>query len=595
MRQKFTRPGDINLSRHEVREVAKFREDAPVSCLRVTLAQQGDNGEDARDGSELLFLYPDFDHDHVEKVAREEFDSFEAFLLEVTKPAELELCDADIVRVLHAQGRLLSKAYWTRAWVVQEIIVSRKASVYCGRYRINFESLSSVFGLDKRTDIKNFTIDDLRQFDTEASVGIGLRLLKRDPTIDIGTVMRSSFSRLSYHRLKVREGSYPRMTLADLLICYGRQQALDPRDLVFSLLNTLRAFSSDEADTNWARSFVNYDLDKKTVFTAAATHIVYAYRQRSVNTKRLKYHILDFSEYMSHEAKDSPSWVPEWGIPWGREAAYFGGRDIGEIDTLIPYQASIVGDTLTISCHIVDSVSGVEVLNKYPVDYMLDEVDLYRRIQAECKGARYGDADGAFDAFWRTVIADNVLGAEITPDFLRDFGQAEQEAVSIWVAHCRQNFTTIAETWSDALFVRKYIRQHQMNDTNRQDEIASALWSEQQPAVHRDEGLLGPVSFQLLSQLGEPEWMAIGARLEFGNRRHFIETATGFFGLAPKSVQIGDVVVLVAGFHYPVYLRPQPEGHYLFVDRGWVCGLMYRSDKYYEDWDGQDVHEIRLR
>ncbi|THW09099.1 hypothetical protein D6C89_04340 [Aureobasidium pullulans] len=601
VRDRFLRQGDTSLSQCGLELPEQLREDGPSIFLGMKLAMSKDAGTHPKGGS-LQILLPDFDRDHVDKVVTQDFETFGDFLLEVTKPAELKLSDADMVRVVHGLHRLLSKEYWTRAWIVQEVIVSQEASVYCGRYRINFETLRSVYGRDKPTelDIRNFTVDDMRILDAEPAVCILKRLLNIDRTTTPMTLTETAFSQLGYHRLIVRERVYNRTTLADLLTSYAEQQALDPRDRIFSLLNTLRAFASHAEDADWARSFVNYDLDKRTIFTAVATHIVQAHRQRHSNaSKPLTYHIFYFCDYMSPGPNDLPSWVPEWDIP-ERRIAYYGGRRIKEIDTLIPYNVRISGNVLTMSGHVVDTVSvNPEILQEASGDvndYMLDEVDLYRRIQARGGGARYGNSDNAFDAFWRTVIADNALGTKKMSDMSYDFGQAEQEAASAWVAHCRHNYTKIAEAWSETLFARKSLhRIHGMmfktaTTSGCENQVAKQL----DKAIARDVAELRSRRVQSSpDSSGEPGWMASGARLEFRKRR-FVETATGFFGLCPDGVQVGDVVALIAGADRPVYLRQQPGGHYLLIGSGWVCGLMYRSDKYYQDWDSAELCDIEL-
>jgi hypothetical protein len=74
----------------------------------------------------------------------------------------------------------------------------------------------------------------------------------------------------------------------------------------------------------------------------------------------------------------------------------------------------------------------------------------------------------------------------------------------------------------------------------------------------------------------------------------FIETATGFFGLAPEGIRTGDVVAIRAGCPELVYLRPRSDGRYAFVGPAWVCGFMYISDLYHKSWDRGNIRKIEI-
>lgn len=83
-------------------------------------------------------------------------------------------------------------------------------------------------------------------------------------------------------------------------------------------------------------------------------------------------------------------------------------------------------------------------------------------------------------------------------------------------------------------------------------------------------------------------------QVEGFTKMRFIETATGFFGLAPEGIRTGDVVAILAGCPELVYLRPKSDGRYAFIGPAWICGLMYISDSYNKSWDRGDVCKIEI-
>lgn len=56
-------------------------------------------------------------------------------------------------------------------------------------------------------------------------------------------------------------------------------------------------------------------------------------------------------------------------------------------------------------------------------------------------------------------------------------------------------------------------------------------------------------------------------------RRAFLETSAGHFGLGPLGVQRGDIICRIYGFYFPLVLR-KVDSHYLIIGTCWVLGYM---------------------
>ena len=55
--------------------------------------------------------------------------------------------------------------------------------------------------------------------------------------------------------------------------------------------------------------------------------------------------------------------------------------------------------------------------------------------------------------------------------------------------------------------------------------------------------------------------------------RRLVTTETGFLGLAPDEVEVGDTVAVILGCNFPVLLRPFDNG-YKYVGECYVDGVM---------------------
>jgi hypothetical protein len=143
------------------------------------------------------------------------------------KPLEFpKASDEDQQRASRALSVFNQRDYWRRAWIIQEIILAKELTIYCG----------------------SKTLDGFRLF-LMASLDTAL-----------GRSRERSISNLFYHREKVRRGVSE--TLQNLLIQYSQTDCKDPRDRVFSLLTLASDCYGNE------EMFIDYTVDTPTMFFA---------------------------------------------------------------------------------------------------------------------------------------------------------------------------------------------------------------------------------------------------------------------------------------------------------------------------------------
>ena len=300
--------------------------------------------------------------------ARDESRGSKHLLKETIEPSSLTLSIHEIAEIYCAASELASRPYFNRAWIVQEIILSSKSTLICGRHEVDFTTFSKFISLVPNTDSsKSFYLHDLKQFEPEEN-----HQICRQIGVILGDRLQSDFvnvSQIGFHRARGERGLLGRLTLCQLLRDFGSQLATDPRDHVFGLIGLLQQFSENPDVIRWCEDVVNYEKDYRTVFLEAATHVAMSFQGRvSEDQKPSREHILTLFEVDPIRLRpgyDWPTWVPDWSSRSRRSITLDTARRYS-IDSVIPYRARVEGDSLFLPGQHVDEVSFVSfTLNDY--------------------------------------------------------------------------------------------------------------------------------------------------------------------------------------------------------------------------------------
>lgn len=557
----------------------------PDSCIREGTTTQP-------------LLMPDFGEDHVRKTADQEWPDFESFLREVMRPPEDELSNTERTRVFKAISRFCDRPYWRRAWIVQEVLVSKSATILCGPHQVDYEAFCVVYGKDRRTNrgVKQFFSDDMQMWDPVANAAVMSSMdwtILPDGSTDPGALFGDGYntlSQMSYHRIYKRKSE---LTLARLSKDYSEQNATNPRDRIFSLVGLLRHWSRQPRELEWCETAIDYSKDTRDVFIDAARHIVEGFGQPGVDsgTPRRE-HILQQFRLKDSPTLNLPSWVPDWSAKG--EWPVFDTRGRCDLMDRIPYEARVEGERLFLAGHVVDRIEflTIKLDNSLKNNGMYAEVGMHKQLVEDLGlGKIYGDDQSRSEAFWRTLIADNPIGTKDWAEFTDSpFGYFdEHKQIREWVAHAQANYSKIRQTWSTRLKYR----------TNAGPLVAelrhSGLEGLEISGISPDGQGAGSVESiaGILDQDPDPEWEGLLARSELSAHR-FLVTREGYFGLCPPNVDEGDYVVLLAGSAAPWFLRRAGE-HYTIVGRGFVHGLMWKHDAYHHfEWKDGDIRMIEL-
>ncbi|KKP07498.1 hypothetical protein THAR02_00419 [Trichoderma harzianum] len=535
---------------------------------------------------EYVILALDFDQPRVQKAEKDTFPDFCTFLLEAIKPAEFDLTEAQSIELLSSLDYIASRPYWRRAWIVQEAIVSGKATLVCGKHEIDFDVFCLVYGYERSTglDVKNVVLDDVRIFDVRSSLRMLMQVMNQPPDqkpINFMTLLET-ISQIGFYRTSGQSKQMRDLTLGRLMGVFGKQLATDPRDLIFSLVGLLQHFSELPLQHQWAKTSIDYSLDVQTVFKNAAKHIVDSYPKHRIDNQSRRDYILSFVKFdPSRDDTSLPSWIPNWTSNRGVSNVLF-AEDNPQIDTLIEYDANVQGDHLVLSGHIVDTVTMSTDIG-HDEDFY-NEVDLYNTVVEQNLGTRYGSREDRFGAFWRAIVADNPIGMRVING--GDFVSLKLDALRSWMSLCAENYQKIQQIWSHRLKLRRILGPliADMKEKNKQGEISYSL----------PPRLLDYIPLEIIEEVfkqeNDPSWSST----EAGAPKQFIITEHGFFGTGLPGVEVGDVVAILAGSGNPWYLRKQGD-HYIVIGKGWIHGLMYRDDEYHRRGWRDRIEAIRLR
>jgi hypothetical protein len=179
--------------------------------------------------------------------------------------------DPSRIEQFEALRQLFYRDYWWRIWVIQEVVVAKKAMIYCGPESISWKDLSAVGGI---LQYAKDHLADIMFHDKPDSI---YKLLSSGP-----------------RSLKLPEHSGTKQPrLLDLLLAHRSKYSSDPRDKVFGLIGI-----SDARDT----FTIDYSWSTRDVYIYAAKHVITA--TRNLNVICVKMHDMN--------PNNLPSWVPDW-------------------------------------------------------------------------------------------------------------------------------------------------------------------------------------------------------------------------------------------------------------------------------------------
>jgi hypothetical protein len=472
---------------------------------------------------------------------------------------------------------LLTRPWFGRSWIVQEISLNANRRVLCGSTEVSFDSLTTALIYCTRS----------LQFLTH--------WIPRE-TREAFSAMRQSA------RFTTRSTLAPSFNLLDVLVRHRGCKATLGVDKVFAFLNI-----SD--DHKALRIEADYTMSKRSVFIQTAVALIEHHEHLdllgSVNAwPRTKNDGLIASELLvlplsyldenglnddSH-ADDLPSWVPDWSVPTFAPSFQHRG-EFGQYFS--DYQASgnstksvrfrMDSTQLGLNGHLFDVIIGVGPKFVDDLKYHYSVLECWGDMcGAWTKGKRYTPTgEDMLTAFVNTLTCGgkDVLRKSSKPDIpfsVDPYAQAESSenkdvlgGNATFPDQYRTLMRVLRFIWGmQTMLPRLYQNPFSFNIVLAFQQLVLNIFMK----LYR---LLG-IHFNDAS-------VSSGFRLRLfaaADQRRFVYTQKGFIGLASPQTKPGDCIALFAGGHVPIVIRDVDglEGKKVLwrvVGDAYVHGIMF--------------------
>jgi len=446
---------------------------------------------------------------------------------------------AESYDLLTELGKILSRPYWERVWILQEIVISPKVEVYCGRSKIDLVLLHAallyiiymqIYISEDLFGKLNTALDDaskagvvdpdydpelLRQFEEIGSVSIpesaklvfGMCSGYQSPLKETDNISDSITLDLIQLLMKIRVG----------------RKATDARDRIFALLGMARDKENLGIMTSYAETNTCVRLYCETARAIIASPQV---------------DLLSFSQPGNGEG-EFPSWVPNWQkdimepfglLPWHTPYISCGEKDLGKFRKHPKFDNAPINHLMLYG-------------------YRIDTVD---SLKDQCNKGEYLEMKDR-QAAWN-YIKDIKTLCDQSNEKLKQTG--EEIYSDVLARTLAPQIIPIA-----GMFVKGFFRGATIGEckTGWEEVINDCIgWSNGNPLPEKTTTMISYYNM-MAHQV---------------SRRPFA-TQKGFVGLAPSHVQKGDVVVIFQGAKFPYTLRRNSNGTYRLVGETYLHGVMY--------------------
>jgi len=487
-----------------------------------------------------------------------------------------------------------NRQYWKRVWIIQELVCAKDAVVLCGNSTVPFSAIlnfhQSVNEVGEACHWPNVARDiTLRTVPSPYITEIDSLKTFRDRSIE--TSQSSSPEKLN--------------TLAGLLYDSPVREATDPRDRIYALLGIM-----DDINNNNACIPVDYNLTVEQLYIDVAKYLVV-----------LRNSLAMFSQLRPNQSRRTkyrlPSWCPDWSLELPQPTPLIAFLD-SDTNVRVAFadreSADATFECVENSHHM--SVTGVTIdtLAEIGGEFNFDHLHWYQWLWFSAVGESSHasrNTDSGFDVGEEESLdlSDDLAGEPPTEDlselFLRllaprkmlnlanSYGQSEQREIEQWVQVSQMGNPALAAQveiggemkYAGSLICQRTFLSNLVEAVPRiaEDSFISARirklwqtlifserieWVDDENATFDSmfrcllgwapppDGDLATNELQKIARYTRPIRRAI-ARASTGCT--FFVTAKGNIGIAPLGAKKGDVVCVLYGCLYPVFLRPKAK------------------------------------
>jgi Heterokaryon incompatibility protein (HET) len=434
--------------------------------------------------------------------------------------------DLDDLRVLSCP------AWWSRVWVIQELVVSENVVLKAGHDELRWPKLEwptmmMKWGLALDINYSLWRVWDLhRMYDTKTSF----------------------------------EARTP-LNISKLVASHRNASATDPRDMVFSLVGL-------SEDPEAAQLVPDYSLTTEKVFRNLFEYSV---------TKDKSLNIIGFS-FGFIPNRDWPSWVPDWGrytlesspCPlindtldgnrlFGKTADQLSPESVygftASSDTSPQTNILAANSTLMVNGVYLDNIGAVgESLTGYPTDitaiFESWEGILVEKFATQLRGSSHSPTLFSIAEFFsdmcksRLSYPETLKKSKVLKRIRRRFRPLKTDGVYVGGGTIRE------------AYVRTLLTDRNPNGTRLTYAEYEKRWAHRKPVEKFID-----VDLQ------------VAATLRLIYLRRLMVSEKGYIGLVPRSAQQGDMICVLFGCSFPVIIRRWND-HHVFIGDSYIHGIM---------------------
>ncbi|KAK0632706.1 heterokaryon incompatibility protein-domain-containing protein [Immersiella caudata] len=441
-----------------------------------------------------------------------------------------------------AVANLLRREWFERGWTLQEFLLSRHASFFCGSKQINHHRMFDAVGI----------VWDYHQW-------------KQD------IIPRESYEK-AWNRFRMMERYSHELTLplVGTLAYTATSRVTDPRDRLYSLLGLAGPIDREIVGQP------DYKSDPELVFTKFAKSFVEKHESLDIVCLAAVQRGVAEEEDLD-KALDLPSWVPDWSIqllhsgPVPCMASQSARTHVGNFRPMHSIDFSAIyaafggmGPDVRFSDNLremicggilldrVDGLAGVKQVRKAPVD-LVQSTSAANVGSPDASARSQPTPKGIGDLIWRQVPRCLVLDRKDRylrhPAPILDFSSQFRSLCQAIVTKGKETLPIPFKEWfqlTKDLAIRGVTLQ-EATRTLGNSQSAFDL-QEMTGALHDIPGMDDWESF--VSRLRDTS-CTMGMRL--------MVTDTGLVGMAPREAKKGDIVCVLFGCSIPLVLRQVPD------------------------------------
>ena len=425
---------------------------------------------------------------------------------------------------------LVSRPYWTRLWIIQEIAVSHNnVFIRCGDRQLLWpffcDAIMTLF-----SDIEWIIENASQKYDALGIVDHNIGQLYN------GMNRITHLSRLAFQNLEDTRNGHTRERiifrdpdLYHLLWIAIQSEQTDPKDKVYGILGLV-----DQGIANLVSP--NYALTITEIFTDFAKAVI-------MSTGKLN--LLTMSRVGGKARLCLPTWVPDWTVTPIVTSEMTNGVAFDACRGK-EMQVSFSGDRLVCQGFIIDEVDGLgysgpkqeDGTNPYSVSAR------YSKNPYETKGLQR-------DAFCRTLVTGRNRIGRPAP---------ESYASLLDVPWNGSDSTRANKTYIHVF--------HEFRKKNKSFRFGGQDFESYFP--QQADNSIHEAPTENWHQDGDPVARAVDVL--WGRR--LMTTNKGYLGLASRATQQGDLICILLGCDVPAILRLDGAGSYSWIGEAYVQGIM---------------------